>query len=48
MERNGNEEELKGMEEELKGMEMELKGQYYWALSYRPFNFQAKRDSACA
>ncbi len=36
------------MEEKLKGMEMELKGQYYRALSYRPFNFQAKRDSACA
>ena len=44
----GMEEELKGMEEELKGMEKKLKGQYYWALSYRPFNFQAKRDSACA
>ena len=29
-------------------MEMELKGQYYWALSYRPFNFQAKRDSGFA
>ena len=35
----GMEKKLKGMEEELKGMEMELKGQYYWALSYRPFNF---------
>ena len=31
-----------------KRMEMKLKGQYYWALSYRPYNFQAKRDSACA
>ena len=27
---------------------MKLKGQYYWALSYRPYNFQAKRDSGFA
>ncbi len=29
-------------------MEKKLKGQYYRALNYRPFNFQAKRGSGFA
>ena len=41
------------MEEELKGMEKKLKGQYHRHQetrhqNYRPFNFQAKRDSGFA